>query len=316
MIKKFFECLADYARKENDLSDITVALCRADPTFKKLFVEFFFKDLGFKVDDIKDVRREVPSKDGNSRVDIMIEIHGEEKPCLIEVKKYDENHHFEQYVKAYNIPQKRLGYITNYELKKEGEYVTKTWGEFYDFIKGAKDEKGEKDVLIEAYCEYLKKICYLDYDKRMDLYNKESEDDFRRITEDVISSNMIPTEYYKKYQQNYAYGFFFSKPHEIIDKEKGGFGVFYFKPGNDPQIFIVVHSRKMLEESILSNIRDDGNYYLAPKDREQMLNASSVAFRLKDNHLKNILEADVYKKQLEILRAFYAEVIGKIKDLI
>lgn len=313
MIKDFFKHLADYARKENDISDITVALCKANPTFKKTFVEFFFNNIDINANI--EIKREVPSNDGQSRVDIMVEVEGDEKPYLIEVKKYDENHHFEQYVKAYNIPPERLGYITNYELKEEGGYQIKKWVDFYKVITNEKNIKVKNDGLIQAYAQYLDKVCYINYDKRIELSNNETEDDFRRITEDIISSNMISAEYYKKYPQNYAYGFFFSKPNEIIDHEKGGFGVLYFQPGKKPEIFIVIHSRKTLEERILSSILDDGNYYLAPR-RKQILNAPSVIFRLKDSHLNNILEAKVYKKQLEILQAFFIEVIGKIKDYI
>lgn len=311
MIKKFFECFADYARKENDLSDVTVALCKANPRFKKLFIEFFFKDMNYN--EIKDIKREVPSKDGGSRVDIMIEMHRDEKPYLIEVKKYDENHHFKQYVKAYDIPEERLGYIANYQLNQKGNYVTKQWKEFFEEIKAQteKDELIRQDELIQGYAEYLNKTCYITYDKRIDLYNTESDDDFRRIFEDIVSIKEIQVKYYKKYQQNYAYGFFFSKPNEIIDTENGGFGVFYFQPGNNPEISIVIHSRNEFEKRILSNILDDGNYYLAP-DRKEILNASSVVFRLKDTHMKNIVEGETYKIQHDILQSFYGEVIGKI----
>ena len=43
IIKSFFSNLADRRRKENDLSDITWAMCQASPAFQKAWLHFFFQ---------------------------------------------------------------------------------------------------------------------------------------------------------------------------------------------------------------------------------------------------------------------------------
>ena len=42
-IEKFFTALSERAHRENDLSDLTYALCEADLVFKQFFLDFFFK---------------------------------------------------------------------------------------------------------------------------------------------------------------------------------------------------------------------------------------------------------------------------------
>ena len=44
-ITSFISELASYYWHENDLSNVTVALCNSNVTFKTLFVKFFFPDI-------------------------------------------------------------------------------------------------------------------------------------------------------------------------------------------------------------------------------------------------------------------------------
>ena len=114
-ITHFIEELSSYYYHENDLSNITVALCNSNKLFCSLFVHFFFPDL--EIDNIDDIQREVPDENAmGSRVDILIRLRDEDQPYIIEVKIGDKNHHFGQYEEAYNIPSCRLGYIVNYNL--------------------------------------------------------------------------------------------------------------------------------------------------------------------------------------------------------
>ena len=46
-LTKFFTALSERARKENDLSDITYAMCEANLEFQKFFLDFFFRIWGF-----------------------------------------------------------------------------------------------------------------------------------------------------------------------------------------------------------------------------------------------------------------------------
>jgi len=53
----FFKELAGYYRHENDLSNITVALCNSCVWFKEKFLHFFFPNL--EVGDVASIQREV-----------------------------------------------------------------------------------------------------------------------------------------------------------------------------------------------------------------------------------------------------------------
>ncbi len=125
MVEYFFENLAYRKRNENDLSDVTWALCMASHSFQTLFLNFFFSSVEFS--DITMFERE--KSEGDSRPDFLIENSG--LIYLIECKINDRNHHFEQYTSTFGIPNERLGYITNYKMFKDG-FIVKTWEEFYD----------------------------------------------------------------------------------------------------------------------------------------------------------------------------------------
>ena len=170
MIKLFFEYLATRRYKENDLSDITWALCHACPDFKRIFIHFFFPDL--EIDLIEYFERETRDDDeGDSRVDFLIRIKGDDKPFLIEVKIGDRNHHFGQYEKAYHVGKERLGYITNYSLHMSG-YMTKTWEMFFDELAEQIKYIQEDDSLklINGYSSYLQNVCgIIKFNKAMKL---------------------------------------------------------------------------------------------------------------------------------------------------
>lgn len=152
----FFNSLAQRFGKENDLSDITWALCQASPSFKEKWVHFFFPDLDLS--SVDSIEREIPDDNGEgSRVDFLINIENQ-KPYLIEVKLWDQNHHFGQYENAYGIEKNRLGYITNYPYRKEG-YEVKQWNDFYRHLIGCKDIPQDESSLVFAYCEYLRNVC-------------------------------------------------------------------------------------------------------------------------------------------------------------
>ena len=128
----FFHYLAKRFYHENDLTDVTWALCNASVSFKDLFLKFFFE--GIDTGKVSYIQREVPdSKGQGARVDLFIQMTGYDIPYLIEVKIGDGNHHFEQYVEAYGIPAERLGYIANYSIDKEN-FTVKTWEGLYDYL--------------------------------------------------------------------------------------------------------------------------------------------------------------------------------------
>ena len=170
-IVNLFNNLASYYRHENDLSNVTVSLCNSSIDFLRLFVHFFFPKI--KIEDIESVEREVwDSTVGESRVDIMINLKSNET-YLIEVKINDEKHHFGKYETDFEIDNKHLGYIVNYELSKVG-YDVKKWKQFYyylkDNLKSVTDEF--QHSMIYGFMELVKTLCgFTDYNNPMNLNN-------------------------------------------------------------------------------------------------------------------------------------------------
>jgi hypothetical protein len=110
-MKEFFQQLAIRLYNENNISDITWALCESNETFKKIFLGFCFdKSIYQKIETIK---RE--SRVKSVRPDFTItDIDG--KKYYLEVKKYDQNLH-PNYEKLKNKKTK-LALIANYSAEK------------------------------------------------------------------------------------------------------------------------------------------------------------------------------------------------------
>jgi hypothetical protein len=155
----FFEYLAIRKKDENDLSDITWAMCLASDYFKIKFLNFFFPN--DKFDNSAIIKREYTGKN-NSRVDFYIENSCKEK-YIIECKINDRNYHFEQYAEDFEISNDKMGFISNYKIYKKG-FITKTWDELWDILfKSLSDLQPDTKefALIKGYLAFLKKVCRL-----------------------------------------------------------------------------------------------------------------------------------------------------------
>ena len=167
-ISNFFTALSERAYKENDLSDVTYAMCEADKRFKECFLQFFFGE-NFEVDSVKKFQREHSVDD--SRPDFWIETSN--GLYLVEVKINDGSHHFQKYLsilerKNSNLSRednkKRLGYIAAYKIiaDEEGkpicDFPVKTWGEFKKQLKGLLKGLPGEDPFMNGYVEYLEAV--------------------------------------------------------------------------------------------------------------------------------------------------------------
>ena len=110
-IRNFFTALSERAYKENDLSDVTYAMCVADPVFKQFFLDFFFPSQ-LNASEVT-IQREHSEDD--SRPDFWIETSS---GCLylVEVKINDGSHHFQKYLsilerKNSNLSREDRGFV-------------------------------------------------------------------------------------------------------------------------------------------------------------------------------------------------------------
>lgn len=194
MIESFLEILSERKRSENDLADITWALCLSSHSFQLLFLNFFFPDTDFS--SITKFEREKP--EGDSRPDFLIENDG--KTYLIECKLNDENHHFEQYTSRFNIPNDRLGYITNYKMTQNG-FSVKTWEEFYDHVTNNLPESENEKALWTGYLKYLKSVCgIIKITKKMNLKGMYSLYSFTELLKKLV--NRKETDFELRYYSN------------------------------------------------------------------------------------------------------------------
>jgi len=125
--------------------------------FMEVFLEFIFGDRIIISDESKifDFQREF-SKVSGSRPDFYFIL--DDKEYIIEVKIYDDGHHFVQYNEAF--PNAELGYITNYYMGSQNGVTVKTWEGFYNHLISLKTYWQEDDkLLIEGYCEFLMSAC-------------------------------------------------------------------------------------------------------------------------------------------------------------
>lgn len=157
MIGDFFNSISIKFRKENDLSDITWAMCQSCDSFRNAFLRFFFTDFDISVD----VTIEREKSEDDSRPDFVITSNGE--TYIIENKIYDTNHHFGQYDNAFNVTPKKIGYITNYrindkEIISKG-YPIRTWEQLYDTFISSLPENDEDNKLWKGYLCYVKNVC-------------------------------------------------------------------------------------------------------------------------------------------------------------
>lgn len=317
MSPDFIGELAKYYRLENDLSNITVALCNSDELFKEKFIHFFFPALD--VSRITDIQREVSDEDGmGSRVDIYITLADDHLPYLVEVKIGDRNHHFGQYEEAYKIDKSRLGYITNYYCSEgiEKGYDVKTWEGFYDYLKPL----AEKDKLVKSYLSYLQQVCnIIIYDKTMKFSNLSSIPQFIATVKSLLEKEVHPANIWFSGQSLYAYdsailkSFYFSYT-GIPDKDGyGTVGLWFQDP---PIVTIGVNSRPWLTEALLKHKESfSDSQYCSEPYIEEYWRKDDIWCDLKQEKMSEFLQADNVEQQKAILKAFIDEFLTKVKPL-
>lgn len=308
-IKKFFYNLSLRCAKENDLSDVTWAVCQTSEKFKLLFLNFFFPTVNF--DKINSFDRELTKDD--SRADFVINNDGQ--TFVIECKIGDTNHHFEPYLRDYNIQKSNLGYIVNYYLQKEG-FEVKTWRQFYDFIENNIPENEEEKAFFEGYLKYLASVCgIIKINKKMELKSMYSLYCFNVILKSVINNrntDKFSLSYYNKdFQENY-FGYKF----EVTTKNKKpniwlNVGVWYDREnpvvtcgvwkneGWGKPYFDELKNKESLEQFAKKN-------YFAKKPYEEN---NSFYFEGSEQFYKDFENAENVDQQKDLLCKFIDEVV-------
>ncbi|HAN76699.1 MAG TPA: hypothetical protein DCQ31_02410 [Bacteroidales bacterium] len=297
MLIKLFENLSIKFRNENALSDMTWAMCETSEVFRNLFLNFFFPNYNFN--NIIEFRREYSL--GNSRPDFYIKNNND--IFLIEVKIKDTNHHFDQYVLEFEIPNSNLGYITNYNLY-QNEYSVKTWKSFFNYLKFEKDKiEKEESSLFKAYLVYISNICSIrEITNKMDLNSLQTVLDFNDTVKDVTNfeTENFRIESYKQEIKIHRTGYYF----RVIDlngKKKDiwiWLGAYFEK--QEHQICIAVENGEgwgkpfyeIIDPNKIAN--EDNTYFFYPSFNTNYFN-----------------ELETYELQKLFLKEFVIEVVQK-----
>lgn len=305
------EKLSERFQSENDISDITYTLLCADDYFKKAFLSILFKNI--KIEDILFIQRELPEAD--SRPDFIIETSQEK--YLIEVKKWDKNHHFEQYRKTF--PNYERAYITNYELGDEknpyiNDYKFFTWKKIYEELFKTNSKK--ENEVVTGYLKYLKRVCNFMEIKDMRFENLSNLAQFNSMVKELVNQTYgeLVCQYY---ETKYNFGSTYSGAYFSL-KTKNGKKVIY------PWFGVEYNENtkiKMFMEfdtgwcSILKDKKDEIST-LINKNNDTIcdIDNKKICVSLKDAVFQELQKENEVKKQKEILRLFFENTISVLSE--
>ena len=181
--------------KENDLSDVTYALCIGNKEFRQFFLDFFFRDSHLNAEEV-DIYREWNDKWKN-RPDFCIIDKNEGRYFFVEVKLQDHNLHFKPYREslealnnergecAMRASMVNLGYIAAYQIDRselDKRCSVRTWLEFYTELKKL---AFLNDAAIMGYGKFLCSVAGLEradqFEEDVKVYTIFNSVDFVRV---------------------------------------------------------------------------------------------------------------------------------------
>ena len=293
--------------KENDLSDITWALYKADKNFRHLFLDFCFNK---KTPEMEIFEREIPSND--SRPDFYCKDR-ENGIWIIEVKINDVrgNKHFEQY--RHEFEDANIAFIANYDAEpfcsEKLNISIKKWKDFIDYLTKKTD-----NTLIIGYSKYLKNLMgYLEV-KDMDLNKVNSLPDFNLVLENIIHEYADKKlEFYNQSKSMFSEKF----GRYVYFKNKNGKLIYFWiglhycdEKTKTPYLCIEFNIEETNwvpknEASVIKKIKN-GDYFYAPDIYDGIAH-----FYLADEQYDVLFSKKPnFEKQKEIIKNFLNEILG------
>jgi|GEM_PF-4262677 len=204
----FLSHLAERLYWENNLSDVTWALCQANPNFAAALAQF----VGLEVPKGGSVRveREVYLGDGN-RIDIACRLDA--VTAFVEVKIYNRDHHLSEYAERVDsIPDSRLALLTNHPIDPKELAKAESLGckvlRWNDFVSYLQQRLPDDDALLNGYVGYVRKVCnMIDMrDIRLDTNSLYSLVCFHALVEETIPAASHDEFTYSLYRPSRNYG--------------------------------------------------------------------------------------------------------------
>ena len=305
-LSELIKMLSERFHDENDISDITYTLLQFNKEFKDTFLNLIFPDI--KSEEIIYFQREMSEND--SRPDFII--FCSQHKYLIEIKKDDKNHHFEQYINTF--PDYKRAYITNYKLDSEKEfykdkYVFLTWHEIFDNLIII--NRSLKNNVIEGYIQYLKyvlnftEITDMRFDNLTNLaqFNAFVTEIIKNNSNGLISPNTRPND---GYSSTWSGSSFILKNKDGDKTISPWFGVYYGDNDTKIKISIDIKNCHFLEK-YKAEIYDE----IKKSDYSECIfyNNTEIQAILRDNWFNKLQTEESISNQKQILRTFFETVI-------
>jgi hypothetical protein len=312
MVNSFLKNLSQRLNSENNLSDITWALCQTSPLFKISFLKFIFGNN--KIDFTKpfDLFREY-SETNTDRPDFYFQCEQEE--YIIEVKIYDRKYHFDQYKNAF--PNAYFGFIANYELEPRDDIFIKTWESFYKYIKGIIDYTGNDTAevqLIEGYLIYLKEVCDIMEIKKLNFSNLSSLYYFNHLIEKIINSENNCEAYSRmssRSSDDYSGKYFLFTSKNSNNIVYPWFGIFHNESAENMSIVFENYDNycKLFIDKYKKKNIQDGEYYKKP-----YMDGDGFFFVLHEKYYNELCNDNITVEQkIIIIKSFFKEVVKEIR---
>jgi len=290
----FFDKLSERKYKENDLSDLTWAICYQNKTFNIFFISYCF-DKEFKT--IRNFDREFPKNKSRLDFHFLSNDFSNDKEYLIEVKIYDKikKQQINKYKKIF--PNAERSIITNYNLKQEKGYKTVTWKGFIKELEIEMHKNKELDNnLINGYLKYLKNTTNYYEETIMNFTKINSLNKFFYISKNIFEkkfSENIDINVDKRYYRGIDYYGFNLK--NLLNNNDFYFWVGLSFHDKNVELFFQIHH---CAPEYKDNIKQEGNYYEIKENNEE-----KDWIYLKKEYINKI--------DNEILENFYKEVLEK-----
>lgn len=316
-VQQLFTNLSKRLDSENNLSDITWAMCETSPAFKRLFIEFIFKkDFG----NAHDIILEREYHDNTCRPDFRFTHDALE--YIIEVKINDRNDHFRQY--KTNFPDAKMGWIANYSLEapKDLEIEIRSWNDYYEsLLQHLQDTSHQDDIsLIRGYCSYLKSVCLIIKMQKMSFNEMSSLLTFNKTVKKLVDVkiNGLICEVDKGADaiSKSRYGTFFSLRREGSKKNTeiyGWFGVAW----DDTNTWIGVFFSQYYCPKIFNRVKDGPQFIntkISMKPSVNFKEFSHVLFKMSDEYYAEFHAKANHVEQEQLLSDFFHEVINSIAE--
>jgi hypothetical protein len=299
-METFFSRLAERLNSENDLSDMTWALCSSNDAFQKTFLEYCF-DCSIK-NDIDYIEREFV--EDKTRPDFLI-FDTAKKRYLLEVKKKDKNLH-DDYKKIKNITSR--AFIANYPLPENNKVYDykKTWHGLIEHIEKQKENiNGLDSPIIRGYLNYIKSVTNYFKGESMNLSNLHSLRCFLKTIKQIIESSNIDNvkPKYAGWEEWSGYEFKFKKPNKYFHV---WFGItFGNKESKESYVYLEFFDdcSKSIKETLKGT--NKGKYFKKPYQEDER-----IFVDIENKYLKMLCDNEKdYDEQKDSLEKFFKEVM-------